>query len=38
MELEDVAILIEEAKCLACLMPGELDYIEAYLLAEWAAQ
>lgn len=35
--MADPAVLIEEARCLDCLTPGQLSYIEANLLSEYAA-
>lgn len=36
MDEADVNVLIEQAACLGCLMPGELDLIEAYLISLWS--
>lgn len=35
MDEADVQALLEESRCLECLLPGQLDYIEASLLNLW---
>lgn len=39
MDEEDTLQLLEDARCFAeCLATGQLDYVETYLINEWANQ
>lgn len=37
MAAPDVALLMEQSQCLDCLLPGQLDYIEASLLNDFVS-